>query len=98
MTYRQKYLFSLPVPCTRTLCYDLLTILLPTDNSIHTLARCSILLVLEDVKSKFAFFPNCSKLREHSGAFRLFESGLDLRAQLWIPWARYTNPMFTQQV
>src|SRR5713226_7791002 len=56
MMYRQKYLFSLPVPCTRTLCYNLPTILLPTDNSIHTLARCSILLILEDVNSKFCLF------------------------------------------
>ena len=48
--------------CARTLCYDLLIILLTTDNSIHTLARCSILLVLEDVKSKFAFFSELFKI------------------------------------
>ena len=42
--------------CTRTFCYDLPTVLLPTDNSIHTLARCSILLNLEVVNSKFGLF------------------------------------------
>src|SRR5712691_720567 len=49
--------------CTRTFCYDLPTVLLPTDNSIYTLARCSILLILEDVNSKFFLFnkksPSC---------------------------------------